>query len=63
MSDKIATVDYQVATYKGSIDVMVQENDDHDHIIAKARALVIRRSSGSLPMGYESWQVTNISDY
>lgn len=57
--EQTATVEYQVATYKGSVEVMCDENDDEEYIIAKAKRIVINRSGGSLPLGYESWSVSD----
>ena len=53
----IATVKYQVATYSGEVQVNCNENDEDEHIIAKAKQIVTQRSGGSLPLGYESWKV------
>ncbi len=54
-----ATVKYQIATYTGEVEVYgVDENDDNDHIIARAKAQLRRQGGGcSLPMYYESWKI------
>lgn len=57
----IATVKYQVATYSGEIQVICNENDEDEHIIAKARRIVTQKAGGSLPFGYESWKVVERS--
>lgn len=57
--EQTATVDYQIATYEGTVDVMCDENDDEDFIIAKAKRIVTRSSGGSLPYGYESWNISS----
>ncbi len=56
-----ATVKYQIATYSGEVEVHgIDENDDNDHIIARAKAQLRRQSGGcSLPMAYESWKITD----
>lgn len=56
-----ATVKYQVATYSGTIKVNCEENDENEHIIAKAKRLLRQRAGGSLPYGYESWKVIDRS--
>ena len=53
----IATVRYQVATYSGEVQVNCNENDEDEHIIAKAKKIVTQKAGGSLPFGYESWKV------
>lgn len=56
----IATVEYQVATYRGKIDILCKPNEETDSIIARAKRLLRVRSGGSLPsepMGYESFRV------
>ena len=52
----IAKVKYQIATYKGTIYVPCDENEEDDSITARAKAGLLRRY-GSLPFGYESWTV------
>lgn len=52
-----AVVKYQVATYSGEVTIPCDENDDNQHIIAKAKRYVTQRAGGSLPFGYESWKV------
>lgn len=52
-----AIVEYQVATYSGTIEVYCDENDEHEYIIAKAKRIVTQKAGGSLPFGYESWRV------
>jgi hypothetical protein len=51
------TVKYQVATYSGSVTVNCDENDDNEYIIAQAKRIVRERSGGSLPYGYERWEI------
>ena len=53
-----ATVKYQIATYSGEVDIMCNENDENNHIIAKAKKVLTRKSGGSLPFGYEHFEVT-----
>jgi len=52
----MAKVKYQIATYKGTIYVPCDENEEDDSITARAKAGLLRRY-GSLPFGYESWTV------
>lgn len=58
----LAIVKYQVATYSGDatysgeIHVLYNENDEDEHIIAKAKRLLERRT-GSLPYGYQIWMI------
>lgn len=55
----IATVKYQIATYSGEVKVNCSEDDENEYIIAKAKKLLTQRSGGSLPYGYESWNVVS----
>ena len=57
----IATVKYQVATYSGEVQVNCNENDEDEHIIAKAKRIVTQRAGGSLPFGCEIWKVVERS--
>lgn len=56
-----ATVEYRVATYSGTVDVMCNENDEDDHIIEKAKQ-ILRREAGSLPFGYQHFEVVDRHD-
>jgi hypothetical protein len=58
---QIATVKYQMASYEGEEIVCgVDENDDNDHIIARAKGQMRRRDTmPSMPMYYESWKVVD----
>lgn len=52
-----AKIDYQIATYSGSIDVYYDDpNTENEALIAKAKDQLQRRS-GPLPFGYESFKV------
>jgi len=53
---QVATVEYQIATYNGTIDVNCDPNDDNDVVIAKAKAQ-LKRKVGTFPFGYQSWVV------
>ena len=53
----LATVKYQVATYKGQMQIECDPDDENEHIITKAKRIVIQRFGGSFPFGYESWKV------
>ena len=57
MANQVVTVKYQIATYKGTIDIMCDENDDNDFIFARARRLLTQQSGGSLPYGMQSFAV------
>ena len=52
----IAKVKYQIATYRGTVAVRCDENDEDEYIIARAKG-ILNRQSGPFPMGYESWKV------
>ena len=54
----LATVKYQIATYSGEIKVNCNENDENEHIIAKAKK-ILRQKAGSFPFGYQRWKVVN----
>ena len=56
MSDsRLVTVEYQYASYSGSVVVPADENDDTDMIVARAKHIMRRHMT--LPMAYESWKV------
>lgn len=56
---KLATVQYQIATYSGEVQVVCDDADD-DAIIAKAKRLLSR--NGPLPFGYESFTITAVGE-
>lgn len=56
---QLAKVKYQVATYSGETYVNCNENTENEHIIAKARERVRRDSGGSLPFGYQHFEVVS----
>lgn len=56
----IKTVKYQIATYKGTINVNCHPDDDNQVIINRAKNLLIRQY-GSLPFGYESFKIITSS--
>ena len=60
--EQMATVKYQVATYKGDIEVTCYCDDSDESVIAKAKLIVTRKAGGSLPFGYESWIVEKRED-
>lgn len=62
MASQRATVKYQVATYSGEISVTCESDEDNEVVCARARRLLIRRSGGSLPFGYESFRVIERED-
>jgi hypothetical protein len=53
----IATVKYQVSTYRGEVQVNCNEDDEDFVIIAKAKRILIRRV-GPLPFGYRYFKVS-----
>lgn len=55
MSDQIATVKYQLGTYKGTVDIPCDENDDNEIIIARAKGKL--RKMKSMPMYSESYSI------
>jgi hypothetical protein len=55
---KSVTVEYQIATYSGEIDLMVDENAENEHIIAQAKNILRKQSGGSLPFGSQSFNIT-----
>lgn len=46
------TVDYQVGTYSGSIEISVDDGDDTEQIIAVAKRTLWRKSGGHPPPHY-----------
>ena len=55
-------VRYQIATYSGEEIVYCDANDDNDVIEAKAKRQ-IKQKAGSLPYGYESYNIIEREDY
>lgn len=53
-----AKVKYQIATYRGTVIVFCDSDDDDEVIIAKAKKQ-LKRKGGPLPFGYESFKVLN----
>ncbi len=56
-------VRYRIATYSGEEIVYCHENDDNDFIEAKARQQVKIKSGGTLPLGYEIFNIIEREDY
>lgn len=56
----IATVKYQVATYSGKVKVNCDKDETREVIIVKAKRKLINEV-GSLPFGYESWKIIDLS--
>ena len=54
-----ATVRYQIADYKGVIEIDCDENEEDNFIIARAKKIVTQRAGGSLPFGSETWKVVD----
>ena len=52
-----AKIQYRIATYRGTVTVNCEPNDEDEHIIAKAKKIVNNQAGGSLPLGSESWKV------
>lgn len=55
---KIAVVEYQYATYHGTIEVNISEDDCNDDIIAKAKRKL--KKYKVLPMAYERYMIKDI---
>lgn len=58
------TVEYQVATYSGAIEIIASDTEENgnlenDAIEARARAQLRRESGGSLPFGVATFRVTD----
>lgn len=53
----VAEVEYDVATYSGTIEVGCDENDDDETVVAIAKKQLARKSGGSLPFGYQRFTV------
>lgn len=53
-----SVVEYRVGPYVGKIVVTgVDPDDESDHVCARARRILERRSSG-IPLGAETWRET-----
>lgn len=57
-----ATVKYQIGSYKGTLKVVVDENDSNDIVIAKAKAQLDREAGTELPIGDVNFVVINRID-
>jgi hypothetical protein len=55
-------VHYSIATYEGDVYVSADEDADRDHVIARAKAQLRRRSGGSLPFGAESFRIERLEE-
>jgi uncharacterized protein YdhG (YjbR/CyaY superfamily) len=53
---QLATVQYQIATYKGKININCNEDMDDDQICSIAEARLQQQHQG-LPIGYRSFKV------
>lgn len=63
--DSMATyeVDYQVATYSGTLTLCnVDDDADVEQVKALARAQLRRQAGGSLPFGYEHFKPRRTDD-
>ena len=49
-------VKYQIATYRGEVDLTCHEDDDNEKIYAMARNK-LNRLYGPLPLGYEHYEI------
>lgn len=56
-------VNYQVATYSGEEIVYCDPNDDNEYIVSKAKQQLKRRAGGSLPFGYQSFNIVEREIY
>ena len=56
-------VRYQIATYSGEEIVYCDANDDNDVIEAKAKRQIKQKAGGSLPYGYEGYNIIEREDY
>jgi hypothetical protein len=54
----IAIVKYQIATYSGEIEVICDEAEDNEVIIAKAKR-ILKAKAGTFPFGYDSWKIVD----
>jgi hypothetical protein len=53
----LVRVEYWVADYHGFVDVAAGDDPDDETIVARAKSLLRRRSGGSLPFGYQRFEV------
>ena len=59
----ISTVAYQLGTYSGEVRVFgVDQDDETEHVIARAKRQLIRDAGGSLPFGAQSWREVRRED-
>jgi glycosyltransferase involved in cell wall biosynthesis len=56
-------VSYQIATYSGEEIVYCDPNDDDETVIEIAKSQIRRKAGGSLPQGYQSFQIIEREDY
>jgi len=52
------TLEYWIADYHGFVDVDCDENDDFEVLKMKAKN-ALRKKTGDLPFGYESFKVVD----
>jgi hypothetical protein len=56
-----ATIEYQIATYRGTVEVQCEPNDENDVLFARAKQELIVRCHGALPFGSESFRIMDRS--
>jgi len=49
-------VQYNIATYEGTIEVSCNSDDDDEYIIGQAKR-ILRNKVGSFPFGYQCWKI------
>lgn len=57
----MATIQYQIATYSGTVEVFFDDPDaDNDYLIARAKQQ-LRQRTGTFPLGAETFKVISRS--
>ena len=57
-----AIIKYQIGSYGGILNIMVNEDDLNNVVIAKAKVQLDREAGTDLPLGYVSFTIVNRID-
>lgn len=57
-----AIVKYQIASYSGKLNVLVDENDRNDVVVDKAKARLFKEAETVLPMEYVNFTILDRID-
>ena len=56
---ELATVKYQVGTYSGTVSVNCFADHSDEYVLSKAKARLRQQAGGSLPYGYQHFEIVD----